>query len=164
MKPRAVLGYTGATLTLVLAILTPFWLSGFFSRGIAALPLHIDEVIAGGPAIRAVPMGAYAIQIHREVYPHMFQSEKPYVQLDWKPANALPAHIADMVDIDGNGQPDVRVSFDVPPDAKAPLHVSVDPVNPHYTALNNVGKPSFSSLIVRVDDAILVRIPLADHR
>src|SRR6516225_4965237 len=52
MKPRAVLGYTGATVTLVLAILTPFWLSGFFSRGVAALPLHIDEVITGGPVVR----------------------------------------------------------------------------------------------------------------
>ena len=160
MKPRALLGYTGATVTLLLAILTPFWLSGFFSRGVAALPLHIDEVITGGPAVRAIPMGAYSIQVHRAVYPHLLQRELPYVQLDWKPANALPTHISDLVDIDGDGQPDVSVIFDVPRDPKAPLHVTMHPINPNYAALENVGKPRFSSLIVRVDDAILVRIPL----
>jgi hypothetical protein len=161
MKLRALLGYTGATVTLLLAILTPFWLEGFFSRGVAALPLHIDEVIAGGPVIRAIPMGAYTIKVHRAVSTHMFQREKPYVQLDWTPADALPAHISDTVDIDGDGRPDVHVTFDVPRDPKGALHVNVDPQNPRYAALENVGKPHFSSLIVRVDDAILVRIPLA---
>jgi hypothetical protein len=164
MKPRAFFGYSAATLTLILAILTPFWLSGYFSRGVAALPLHIDEIITGGPAIRALPMGAYTIQIHRAVYPHLLQRETPYVQLDWKPADALPAHISDLVDIDGDGQPDARVTFDVPRDPKAPLHVTVDPLNPRYAALQHIGKPRFSSLIVRVDDAILVRIPLANSR
>ena len=160
MKPRALLGYTGASLTLLLAILTPFWLSGFFSRGVSALPLHIDEVITGGPIVRAIPMGAYTIKVHRAVSTHMFQREKPYVQLDWTPADALPAHISDTVDIDGDGRPDVNVTFDVPRDPKAPLHVTVDPVSSRYAALEHVGKPHFSSLIVRVDDAILVRIPL----
>jgi hypothetical protein len=160
MKPRAFFGYTGAALTVVLAVLTPFWLSGFFTRGVAALPLHIDEVISGGPAVRAIPMGAYSIQIHRPVYPHLLQREVPFVQLDWKPANALAPHVSDVVDIDGDGQPDVRVTFVVPSDPKAPLHVTADPLNPNYGALKNVGKPRFSSLIVRVDEAILVRIPV----
>lgn len=164
MKPRALLGYTGATITLLLAILTPFWLSGFFTRGVAALPLHIDEVITGGPIVRTIRMGSYAIQVHREVSTHMFQHEKPYVQLDWKSANDLPAHVSDMVDIDGDGQADVRVTFEVPRDPKAPLHVTVEPLNKNYAALDNVGKPRFSSLIVRVDDAILVRIPLATRQ
>jgi hypothetical protein len=164
MKPRALLGYTGASLTLLLAILTPFWLTGFFSRGVSALPLHIDEVITGGPAIRAISMGAYTIKVHRAVATHMFQREKPYVQLDWTPATALPSHISDLVDIDGNGQPDVRVTFDAPRDPKAPLHVTVDPISPRYAALVNVGKPHFSSLIVRVDNAILVRIPLTTEQ
>ena len=33
--------------------------------------------------------------------------------------------------------------------------------NPQYEALRNAGKEKFSALIVRVDDAIMVRVPLA---
>jgi hypothetical protein len=122
--------------------------------------MHVDEVYTGGPKVRTIPMGAYSIDVHRPVYPHMLQSEKPFVQLDWQPVSALPQHISDAVDIDGDGQPDVRVSFDVPRDPKAPLHVDVDSLNPRYEAVQHAGKEKYSRLIVRVDDAILVRVPL----
>ncbi len=81
--------------------------------------------------------------------------------LDWTPVKALPAHVSDVVDVDGDGQPDVYVSYDVPQTPKAPLRVNVEPLNRRYEAMRNVGKERFSKLIVRVDDAILVRIPLA---
>jgi hypothetical protein len=71
--------------------------------------------------------------------------------------------VSDAVDVDGDGQPDLRVSFDVPKDVKTPLRVNVEALNPHYEAMRNVGKERFSKLIVRVDDAILVRVPLAQQ-
>jgi hypothetical protein len=52
------------------------------------------------------------------------------------------------------------VSFAVPKDPKTPMRVDVDSLNPRYQAMHNVGKPKFSELIVRVDDTILVRVPL----
>jgi hypothetical protein len=162
MKLRAILGYTAAAATLIVALLTPFLLYGLFSKGVAALPLHVDEVYSGGPKARAIPMGAYSIDVHRPVYPHFLQTEKPFVQLDWRPASALPQHISDLVDVDGDGQPDIRVSFDVPGDPKAPLRVNVDSLNPRYQAMRNAGKEKYSRLIVRVDNAILVRIPLGN--
>jgi hypothetical protein len=73
----------------------------------------------------------------------------------------LPEHVSDLVDVDGDGQPDLRVVFDVPKDPKAPLRVSVEPLNPRYEAMHNAGKEKYSRLIVRVDNAILVRVPLA---
>jgi hypothetical protein len=161
MKLRPILGYTAAVATLLVALLTPFLLYGLFSKGVAALPLHVDEVYSGGPKVRAIPMGAYSIDVHRPVYPHFLQSEKPFVQLDWTPVSALPQHVSDTVDIDGDGQPDIRVSFDVPRDPKAPLRVNVDSLNPRYQSMQNAGKEKFSRLIVRVDNAILVRVPLA---
>jgi hypothetical protein len=162
MKLRATLGYTAAAMTVLAALLTPFLLYDFFTNGFAAFGLHVDEMYSGGPKVRAVQKGAYSIAIHRRVYPHLLQSEKPFVQLDWGPVSALPGHISDVVDVDGNGQPDIRVSFDVPTDPRAPLQVNVEPLNPRYQAMQNVGKEKFSRLIVRVDNTILVRVPLAN--
>jgi len=160
MAIRSKLGYTGAGLTVCAAVLAPFFLYGVFQKGFAGMGLHVDEVYSGGPKIRAVQATGYTIDVHRPVTPHFLQTEKSFVQLDWKPANALPAHISDVVDIDGDGQPDVRVTFDVPKDPKAPLRVNVESLNPRYGPMQITGKPKFSRLIVRVDDAILVRIPV----
>jgi hypothetical protein len=164
MKLRAILGYTAAGATVLAALLTPFLLMGIFSKGFIALGFHVDEMYSGGPKVRTIPMGAYSIDVHRPVYPHMLQSEKPFVQLDWTPVGdqPLPPHISDAVDIDGDGQPDLRVSFEVPRDPKAPLRVDVDSLNPRYQAMRNAGKERYSRLIVRVDNAILVRVPLAN--
>jgi len=162
MKLQAAkLGYTGAGLTVFAAVLAPFFLYGVFAKGFVSLGLHVDEMYSGGPKVRTVQAAGYSIDIHRQVSPHFFQSEKPFVQLDWRPANALPPHISDLVDIDGDGKPDVRVSFDVPKDPKAPLHVNVDSLDPRYESMQNIGKPKYSSLIVRVDDAIVVRVPVS---
>jgi hypothetical protein len=160
MSLRAKLGYTAAGLTVIGAVLVPFLLMGLFTKGIVALGLHVDEMYSGGPKVRTVQNGAYSIDIHRPVYPHMLQTETPFVQLDWKPAAALPEHVSDLVDVDGDGQPDIRVSFDAPKDPKTPLRVNVESFDRRYQAMANAGKEKYSRLIVRVDDAILVRIPL----
>jgi len=123
--------------------------------------LRIGETYSGGPIVRTIQAAGYVIDIHRRVSPNMLQREKPFVQLDWKPAKALPAHVSDRVDIDGDGKPDVHVEFDVPKDLKASLRVNVESLNPTYGDMRNVGKQKFSALIVRVDNAILVRVPLA---
>jgi hypothetical protein len=163
MTMRAKLGYTAAALTMLAALLTPFLLMGSFAKCFAALPLHVDEMYSGGPKLRSVPMGSYSIAMHKPVSPHLFQSGKTFVQLDWSPASALPRHISDLVDVDGDGQPDLRVDFDVPRESKAPLRVNVASLNPRYESMQNAGKESFSRLIVRVDNAILVRVPLANR-
>jgi hypothetical protein len=161
MKLRAQLGYTGAVLTMVAALLAPFVLYGSIAKGVAALGLHVDEFYSGGPKIRSIQQGAYVIDVHRTVSPHMLQREKPFVQLDWTPISALPTHVTDDVDVDGDGKPDVRVSFDVRSDPKLQLHADVEPLSPRFEAVKNAGKERYSRLIVRVDDSILVRIPLA---
>ena len=77
--------------------------------------------------------------------------------------SALPSQISDVVDVNGDGQPDLRVSFDAPQDAKASLRVDVEPLNPRYQAMRNVGKEGFSELIARVDNSIVVRVPLTNR-
>jgi hypothetical protein len=110
--------------------------------------------------VRTIQAGAYTIDIHRQVTPHFWQTEKPFVQIDWRPATALPSYISEWVDIDGDGQPDVQVSFDIPPDRSGKLSVNVDSINPRYEPMRDVGKRKFSSMIARVDEAIVVRIPV----
>ena len=158
--PTSKLGYTAAGMTVLAAVLVPFLLMGLFTKGFTKLGLHVDEMYGGGQAVRTIQADGHTVTVHKAVYPHLLQTEKPFVQLDWKPVNALPQHVSDAVDVDGDGQPDVRVSFDVPKDPKTPLRVDVDALNPRYQAMRNVGKQKFSELIVRVDDAILVRVPL----
>ena len=158
--PTAKLGYTAAGMTMLAAVLVPFLLMGLFTKGFTKLGLHVDEMYSGGPTVRTIQENGYVVAIHKAVYPHMLQTEKPFVELDWKPVSALPEHVSEAVDVDGDGQPDVRVSFNVPRDPKTPLRVDVDALNPRYQAMRNVGKQKFSELIVRVDDAILVRVPL----
>ena len=160
MKLRAKLGYSAAGITVLAALLVPFFLMGLFTKGFASLGLHVDEMYSGGPKVRTIQTAAYSIDVHRPVFPHMLQTEKPFVQLDWKPVSALPQHVSDAVDVDGDGQPDIRVSFDVPKDPQAQLRVNVEAVDPHYQSMRSVGKEKFSSLIVRVDDAIVLRVPL----
>lgn len=161
MKLRAKLGYSAAGITVLVALLVPFFLMGQFTKGFASLGLHVDEMYSGGPKVRTIQTASYSIDVHRPVFPHMLQTEKPFVQLDWKPVSALPEHVSDAVDVDGDGQPDLRVTFDVPKETKTPLRVNVEALNSHYQSMQNVGKEKFSRLIVRVDDAIVVRVPLA---
>jgi hypothetical protein len=42
----------------------------------------------------------------------------------------------------------------------APLRIDVQPLIPRYQAMHSVGKDRFSRLIVRVGNAIMVRVPL----
>ena len=160
MKIRSTVGYICASLTVIVALLTPFKLVDVFAHGLSHMGLHVDEMYSGGPVARSVAMSGYAIDIHRTVKPHMLQNAQPFVQLAWSPVSAMPPRISDVVDIDGDGKPDVRVSFNAPKDAKAPLRVNVEALNPSYEAMHDLGKIGFSKLIVRVDDKIIVRVPL----
>ncbi len=163
MRLRAKLGYTAAVMTMIAALLVPFVIYGAITRGVRALGLHVDEIYSGGPKVRSIQQGAYSIDVHRVVTPHMLQREKPFVQMDWTPVSALPSHVADTVDVDGDGQPDLRINFDVPKDPKASLHVDAEPLGTRFEAVSNAGKEKYSRLIVREDDSILVRVPLAQQ-
>jgi hypothetical protein len=161
MKIKPTLGYAGAALTIALAIATPFVLMGAFAKGIGRLPLHVDDMYGGGARVRTVSMSGYSINIHQAFKPHMLQRARPFVQLAWTPVSALPPRVNDAVDIDGDGKPDVKLTFDAPKDPKAPLRVEVEALNKDFQPMHDVGKKSFSELIVRVDDSIIVRIPKA---
>jgi len=134
---------------------------GFFSNTVARAGLHVDEGYSGGVVARTIAKNGYRIAVNQPVKPHLLQRLEPFVQIVWEPASALPAQISDEVDLDGDGRPDVRVTFAVPTDAQAPLRVNVASLNDNYQSLAGVGKESFSRLIVRTDRGIIVRVPLS---
>ena len=160
LKP--ILGYTAAALTILAAALTPFVLIGLFTRGVAATGVEIDPAYAGGKASHTITRGTYQVVVHRPVWPHApLQRLEPFVQLTFAPAAALPPRVADELDLTGDRQPDVRVTFDVPRDPKAELRVNIEPLGPLVRPVRQAGRDSFSTLIARVGDTILVRVPLS---
>jgi hypothetical protein len=159
---KSVLGYTGAILTVVAMLVGPFVLFPLFQRGIAASGVEVDAVYTGGPVARVVAGDGYLITVRRPVRSRaMLARPAAFVQLEWAPASALPAHVADEVDLDGDGRADLTVCFELPADTAAALFVDATPAGGMVRPLHRASRDSFSSLIARVGDRIVVRVPLA---
>jgi hypothetical protein len=155
-KLRSILGNSGAVLTLALAAVAPFLLFGWFQAAIGAAHLRIDPTYSGGEISHVIHRANYRIVVNRPVPRRSpLQRIGPFVQLAWTPAAGLPAHFSDEVDLDGDGTPDVRVAID-----SQNLVVDVAPLGPHYRPMHSQGVTSFSALIARVNDSLIVRIPL----
>jgi hypothetical protein len=156
----SILAYTGAALTLVVAASVPFVLMGVFSKAIAHAGLHIDAAYSGGTVARTIDRGGYKIVVYQPVKPRLLEPIEPFVQIVFEPADALPARMNEEIDLDGDGQPDVRVSFSLPSDPNAPLRGDVAALNGKYISLTDMGGESFSRMVVRAGKQIVVRIPL----
>ncbi len=165
-KLSSAAGYAAATLTIVASVASPFVLFGLFTRAVAAAGVHIDPIYTGGEVVRRTSTGrGYSIQVHAAVPERTpLQTAGPFVQIDWLPISALPAHVDDTVDLDGDGLPDLRASFDVPGDPRTPLSVEVEPLCDKVTAMHAVSRDALGSLIVRLPDRVVVRVPLAHGR
>lgn len=159
---KSTLGYTAAALTVAAAVLAPFVFMQFFPKRVAATGVRIDAAYTGGEVAREIARPGCRVRVHRPVRPHTpLQRLDPFVQLDWTPVSALPPQVSDEIDLDGDGRPDVRARFAVSRDPAAALRVDVEPLTGLAKPLRGVGKESFSALIARVGDAIVVRVPLA---
>jgi hypothetical protein len=155
------LGVTAAVLTVVFAVAAPVLWYSPLSQAIGRAPLRVDPIFSGGEVARTLARPGYAIAIYKPVNKRgWLSSNRPFVQLAWKPAAALPAHVRETIDLDGDGRPDLVVNFDVPRAEKAPLRVDVEPLSARVVAMHGVAIDSFSNLIARVNDAIVVRVPL----
>jgi len=156
----SILAYTGAALTLLVAVCVPFVLMGAFTNVVAHAGLHIDAVYSGGAVARTVQRDGYRIVVYQPVQSRLLERIEPFVQIVFEPADSLPAHVSEEIDLDGDGRPDVRVSFNLPADPNAPLRGDVTALNKTYVSLANVGGESFSRMVVRTGNKIVVRVPL----
>jgi len=156
----SILAYTGAALMLVVAACVPFKLMGIFSNGVAHAGLHIDAKFTGGTIARTIERSGYKIVVYQLVEPRLLDRSEPFVQLVFEPADSLPRRVSQEIDLDGDGQPDVRVSFNLPSDPNAPMRGDVTALNGKYVSLTHVGGESFSRMVVRTGNQIVVRVPL----
>ncbi len=155
-----ILGYAVAALTIAVAAVGPLFWFGFFSRAAARTSLRIDPTYTGGEPARSIVRDAYRIVIYKPVLEHApLSPTASFVQIVWKPVSALPAAVSEPLDLDGDGRPDCVVSFQASRDPRAKLSVTVKPLNALVQPMNGVGKDSFSSLIARVNGAVIVRVP-----
>ena len=157
----AILGYAAALLTIAAAVVGPLVWFGVFSRAAAKTSLRIDPMYTGGEPARTIARNGYQIVVYKPVSKRAPLSQAgAFVQVVWKPASALPPSISEAIDLKGDGRPDCVVSFRAPRDPHAKLRVSVEPLTAFVQPMREVGKDSFSSLIARVNDTIVVRVPL----
>jgi hypothetical protein len=153
------LAYASAALTLLIAVCTPFYLMGFFSGAVAHAGLHIDAAYSGGPIARTYERHGYQIVVHDPVSTHALQRVDPFVQIEFKPASALPAVVDEEIDLDGHGQHDVHVTFAMDRRPGAKLTGNVIALNGNYETMMDVGDDSFSRMIVAVNNEVIVRVP-----
>jgi len=156
-----ILGYGGAVLVLLAALLTPFVLYGWFQDVIGSLGLRIHPTYSGGEVAFVLPRDGYSVKVNQPVLRETpWQRVAPFVQIVWTPAHALPERVREELDIDGDGASDALVEFAVPRDSAAPIEVTVTPRGGKIHALHLRGTQSMSALAARVKDTIVVRLPV----
>ena len=77
-RTKALLGYMAAALTILGAILIPFVLIDFFTRGVAFTGVRVDPAYTGGEASHSVDRGSYRIVIN-----HPVRKRAPLQRLDF---------------------------------------------------------------------------------
>ena len=162
---KAILGYSAAVLTIALAVVAPLFWFGFFDRLAASSGLRIDPIYTGGEPVqilhRTSDRGNYDIVVYRPVARRAPLAQGgEFVQVVWKPLSALPATIREEIDFDPGERPGFIAAFDCPRDEHATLLLDVTPLSPHVHALKSVGRDDMTRLIARVNDTIVIRVPL----
>jgi hypothetical protein len=143
------------------AFFCPFGAFQSLFNKVNVFDIRIDRSYSGGDPLRTIDQGGYRVVVHQPVWRRWpLERRDSFVQLTWRPVSAVPARISDEIDLDGDGKPDLRAAFDVPRDPNAGLRVDVTPLTPRVEPMTGVGKQSLSCLIARVNDSIVLRVPL----
>jgi hypothetical protein len=162
---KSILGYSAAVLTIGVAVVAPLFWFGFFNRVAASSGLRIDPIYTGGEPAQVLHRtggrGDYDIIVYRPVPRRApLASGGEFLQVVWKPVSALPAAVREQIDFDPGGRPGFIAAFDCPRDEHAALRLDVTPLSPRVQALKSVGRDGLTRLIARVNDTIVIRVPL----
>ena len=159
---KAVLGYAAALLVIAIAVEAPFRITPLFVKAVAATGIRPEDAYTGGQVARTLDRGAWHIAIYKPVHRATpFHEMDPFIQADWQPVEALPPTVSEALDLDGDGKPDVAVTFAVPKDPKTPLTADVKVLSDLVKPITRLDRRSLFAAVARVGDRIVVRVPLA---
>jgi len=136
-KLKSVLGYLVAALGIPIMIVTALmWtVLGFLpEQFILVTGLEHSANWTGGEVVQTIEHGTYRTEVHRPVFDALFgEHKKGFVQVAWRPPDALPARIDEEIDADGDGQADFRIELET-----ATRQASLTPYSPNVLALEGV--------------------------
>jgi len=149
-KIRPILGYIMAVFScLVSAAILPAIVT-LSEPLVTATGLTISPNYSGGEVVQTIDHGAYQTQVHRMVFDDTLIGERKegFIQVDWTPLDALPAHIDEEIDADRDGQADFRVEVDT-----ASKEATLTPYASWVLELEGAYKPKgFLMVRVRLDN------------
>jgi hypothetical protein len=136
-KLKSILGYIAAALSIPIMIAAVSTWAVFDQAGsqfISATGLKTSANWTGGEVVQTIDHGVYQTDIHRPVFDALIgEHPEGFIQVAWRPPEALPAHIDETIDFDADGQADFRIELE-PTTQQATL----TPYSPNVVKLGGV--------------------------
>lgn len=153
-KLKSVLGYTVAALSMPILIAALAMWSVFDElpgQVASAAGLKTAANWTGGEVVQTLQHGTYQTEVHRPVFDALIgEHKKGFVQVAWRPADALPARIDEEIDADADGQADFRIELDTVTE-----QASLTPYSPNVIELQGV---------YDLDETLAIRVTLKNPR
>jgi len=133
---KSVLGYTVAALCIpiMIAVVLGPRVAPLGQALISATGLKTSANWTGGEVVQTLEHGTYRTEVHRPVFDALIgEHKKGFVQVAWRPDDALPARIDEEIDADADGQADFRIELET-----ATRQASLTPYSPNVLELEGV--------------------------
>jgi hypothetical protein len=152
-KLKSVLGYSVAALGIPIMIAAVLGVRLFLNPNafISATGLEHSANWTGGEVVQTIEHGTYQTDVHRPVFDALIgEHKKGFVQVAWRPPEALPARIDEEVDADADGRADFRIELET-----ATKQASLTPYSPNVIELQGV---------YDLEETLAVRVRLKNPR
>jgi hypothetical protein len=117
---KAILGYTVAGITILLALTAFVGNDGLRRALMAKTGLSITPLYTGGEIVKTIDHGGYRTDIHQTVFSGVFAERKVgFVQIDWVKKTDIPEKIIEDIDFDDDRRADFTIYYDTVDDAAA---------------------------------------------
>ena len=150
---KSVLGCTAAALGIPIMVVALAGFAGVDLGGpfIAATGLATSANWTGGEVAQTIDHGTYRTEVHRPVFDALIGERKEgFIQVAWRPPDALPARIDEEIDTDADGRADFRIELET-----ATRQASLTPYSPNVVELEGV---------YRLSETLAVRVKLKNPR